>query len=56
MTVRVAFTDGTVKDFPGCDDLKAADAYPCFVIEHSGHLIMLPFVNVKYIGFKEDVR
>ena len=57
MTVRVAFTDGTEKDFLHCDDLRVADEYPCFVIEHSsGCLIMLPFVNVKYIGYKEDVQ
>ena len=56
MTMRAVFTDGTVKDFPDCDDVKVSNVYRCFMIERSEHLIMLPCVNVKYIGYKEDLE
>ena len=56
MTVRVVFTDGSVKDFSVCDDFKANREYQCFFVERQGHLIMLPFANVKYIGYKVDVE
>ena len=56
MTVRAVFTDGTVKDFPDCDEFQVNKAYQCFFIQHKEHLIMLPVVNVKYIGYKEDVE
>ena len=56
MTVRAVFTDGTMKDFPDCDEFQVNKAYQCFFIQHKEHLIMLPVVNVKYIGYKEDVE